>query len=317
LMTLREELRSIFGDQVSSKALIKHNRTYYQRACAGELKRAGAKSWDLRSEPGSVTQAPAPTTKTTSSYEEIEKRFSMLGILGDAVVDGNVNALMVAGAPGVGKTYELERKLEQSLNENKITSYVSMKGTVSAIVLYKTLYKNKDKGQVIVLDDVDRIYGDEEAMNILKAALDSSVVRKVSWMKASRFLEEDGIPNSFEYEGQVVFITNVNPDRIIAKEGRMSPHMNALVSRSVFLDLCIHEADEILMRIEQVLLKSTLKDDLNIDDVQASMILDWMKSKSKMLRSVSIRTVLQVAGFLKTSPENWVDIAEATLVKRF
>lgn len=316
-MTLREELRSIFGDQVSSKALIKHNREYYQRACAGELKRAGSKSWDLRVEPGYVTQAPTAAIKTTSSYEEIEKRFSMLGILGDAVVDGNVNALMVAGAPGVGKTYELERKLEQSLNNNKITSYVSVKGTVSAIVLYKTLYENKDKGQVIVLDDVDRIYGDEEAMNILKAALDSSVVRKVSWMKASRFLEEDGIPNSFEYEGQVVFITNVNPDRIIAKEGRMSPHMNALVSRSVFLDLCIHEADEILMRIEQVLLKSTLKDDLNIDDVQASMILDWMKSKSKMLRSVSIRTVLQVAGFLKTSPENWVDIAEATLVKRF
>jgi hypothetical protein len=316
-MTLREELRNIFGDYVSSKRLIQYNRDYYRRACAGELTRSTPKSWDLREPNGKTAPTQVTVSVPKNTYAEIEKRFSMLNILGDAIVKGNMNALMVAGAPGVGKTYELEKKLEKAMNDNSITSYVSIKGTVSAIELYKTQYENKNRGQVIVLDDVDRIYGDEEAMNILKAALDSSVVRKVCWMKASRFLEEDGIPNSFEYEGQVVFITNVNPDRIIAKEGRMSPHMNALVSRSVFLDLCIHEADEILMRIEQVLLKSTLKDDLNIDDVQASMILDWMKSKSKMLRSVSIRTVLQVAGFLKTSPENWVDIAEATLVKRF
>lgn len=314
-MSLRAQLREIFGDTVSSRALIKHNRSYYDRACQGELTRCSSKTWDLR-EPNVVSKKTV-IAPVTDKYQEISKRFSMLQILGNAVVEGNVNALMVAGAPGVGKTYELEHKLEQSVKKKKIESYVSIKGTISAIILYKTLYENKEKGKVILLDDVDRIYGDEEAMNILKAALDSSVVRKVSWCKNSRFLQDEGIPNEFEYSGQVVFITNVNPDKIIAKEGRMSPHMNALISRSVFLDLCIHEADEIMMRIEQVMLNSTLKDDLQISETQAHMIIDWMKNKSSQLRSVSIRTVLQIAGFVKTVPNEWENIAEATLIKRY
>ena len=169
----------------------------------------------------------------------------------------------------------------------------------------------------MLLDDVDRIFGDEEAMNILKAALDSSVVRKVCWGKNSRFLDDEGIPNSFEYSGQVVFITNTNPDKIIAKEGRMSPHMNALISRCVFLDLCIHEPSEIIVRIEQVIKNSTLLNDIDLSEAESKILVNWMKLHTQQLRSVSIRTVLQLAGFIKTSPESWEDLAYATLVKMF
>lgn len=313
---VKEELRKVFGNSVSSTMLARYNRSYYERACAGELTRISAKTWDLRSNTTQVEQA-VETQPTVDKYSEIFKRFGMLQTLGEAVVQGNMNSLMVAGAPGVGKTYELERRLEAAINKKDIESFVSIKGTISALILYKTLYENKEKGQVVLLDDVDRIFGDEEAMNILKAALDSSVVRKVCWGKNSRFLQDEGIPNEFSYSGQVIFITNTNPDKVIAKEGRMSPHMNALISRCVFLDLCIHEPSEILMRIEQVMKNSTILDDLNLDDTQADMILNWMRLHTNSLRSVSIRTVLQLAGFVKTSPTEWEDIATATLIKRF
>lgn len=312
-----DELRKKFGDRVSSTMLIRHNRSYYERACAGELTRVGAKTWSLVEH---NTNVPSPVKATVvvpeDKYAEIEKRFSMLGILGEAVVQGNVNSLMVAGAPGVGKTYELERRLENSLNNGDIQSYESIKGTISALILYKKLYENKDKGQVVLLDDVDRIFGDEEAMNILKAALDSSVVRKVCWSKNSRFLQDEGVPNSFDYSGQVIFITNTNPDRVIAKDGRMSPHMNALISRCVFLDLCIHDSNEILIRIEQVIKNSTLLNDIDITGDQATTLLDWMRKNVNRLRSVSIRTVLQLASFIKTVPDNWEDIAISTLIRR-
>lgn len=319
---MKEELRSLFGDSVSSKRLIKHNREYYNRACSGELTRIGPKTWDLRSSTNSnVVQVMEPSKATVriskDRYDEIAKRFSMLKILGNGVVSGNIRALIVAGAPGVGKTYELQLLLDEALNKQMIHSSVEVKGTLSAIVLYKTLYENKDKGQVIVLDDVDRIYGDEESMNILKAALDSSVTRTISWGKASRFLEDEGIPNKFEYCGQVIFITNVNIDKVIAKEGRMSPHLSALVSRSTFLDLCIHEADEIIMRIEQVLKGSDLISNLQLLDEQVDSIIHWLKVNSSKLRSVSIRTVLQLASLIKTTPNQWEDIAEATLIKRY
>lgn len=313
---MKEELRKVFGDTVSSRLLIRYNRSYFDRACKGELKRYSAKTWDLRD--NDTQEKPiskvTPKIDLKNVYQEIEKRFGMLDILGESVVQGNMNALMVAGAPGVGKTYSLEKKLEHSLASGRIQKYVSLKGAISAVYLYKTLYENKEKGNILVLDDVD-VFGDEETLNILKAALDSSITRNVSWSKNSRFLEDEGVPAKFEYKGQVVFITNVNPDKIIAKGSRMSPHMNALVSRSVFLDLCIHEPAEILMRIKQVMEKSTLKDDLMINDEQADEIVEWMTTRVDRLRSVSIRTVLQISGFIKTAPENWMDIAEATLVK--
>ena len=312
---MKEELRKHFGDTVSSTALARYNRSYYDRACQGELTRCSPKTWDLSTPSKKQVSKPIKQILNEDRYVEIQKRFSMLNILGDAIIQGNMNALMVAGAPGVGKTFELERALEKAEKNKNIQSYVSIKGTISALILYKTLFENKDKGQIILLDDVDRIYGDEEAMNILKAALDSSVIRKVTWGKNSRFLQDEDVPNTFEYYGQVVFITNVDPDRIIAKDSRMSPHMNALISRSVFLDLCIHEPREIFMRIDQVLKYSTLKEDLNIDENQSSLIIEWMKKHIDRLRSVSIRTVLQLAGFIKTAPNDWEDIAKATLVK--
>ena len=91
----------MFGDSVSSKKLIQHNRSYYERACNGELTRISAKTWDLRetSTTPTVTAKPIHVDKaiTQDRYTEIAKRFSMLKILGNGVVEGNIRTLIVTG----------------------------------------------------------------------------------------------------------------------------------------------------------------------------------------------------------------------------
>lgn len=323
-----EELRSVFGDSVSSVALKRYNADYYERAVNGELQRGDGRSW-LLSEyvkptvnhalreitPVLNTIVPNVARSVKEVADEIRNRFSMLQVLGNGVIAGNVTALMVSGAPGVGKTYELENKLQDAVNLRKINSFVTIKGSISPIGLYRTLYENREKSQIILLDDIDKVFADEETMNILKAALDSSVKRVVSWCKNSRFLEEQDIPNSFEYRGQVIFITNVDIDKQIAKESKMSAHMAALVSRSVFLDLCIHDPKEIMIRVEQVMAESTLREDLKLNETQAVEIIDWMQHNITALRSVSIRSVVQLASFVRTTDE-WKNIAKATMLRR-
>lgn len=307
---MKAELRKIFGSTVTTHDLWSHNKKYLERARQGELKQVKRGVWDLTGEESPVVLQMQPKIDA----EVIRQRFEVMGMLADGVADKNIRSLIIAGAPGVGKTFELEKKLKQAERSGKIISMTSLKGSISAIGLYQTLWNNKDAGQVILLDDIDTVFDNEEALNLLKAALDTGKRRSVSWQKASRFLKENDIPNSFDYCGQIVFISNLDPDKIIAKGGRLAPHMAALISRSVFLDLCIHDNESIMIRVEQVLTDSTLAEDLDLNGEEVEAIVDFMKSNVMRLRQVSIRTVIQLASFIKTT-EDWLQIATATMLK--
>lgn len=301
------ELRAQFGSEVTSHQL----NTVGMQHLKSKLIPISRVRFRIPDEVGVQTEIQE---SVVVNKEQIRKRFKMLGLLGDGVISGNVRSLIVTGSAGVGKTYELERRLERAVSNDQISSFESLKGSISAIGLFKQLYTNREKGQVLLLDDIDAVFHDDESLNLLKAALDTSVRRVVSWNKASRFLEDEDIPNSFEYEGQIIFITNVDMDKQIDKGSRLAPHMSALVSRSVFLDLKIHEPKAIMVRVEQILEESEMKDNLGIADSEADEIVDWMHENIEKLRSVSLRTVIQLASFIKTS-DNWQDIAECTLLR--
>ena len=316
LMTpaILKELQDHFGTPtVTSGELYAYNPKYMAEARKGGLKLVSRGVWSL--DAPKAKKAPKENAKDQAAKSElIKERFEVLGVLADGVASNNIRSLIVAGAPGVGKTFTLEAKLAIAEKKKKITSVVSIKGSISPIGLYVQLFENREKGQVIVLDDIDSVFGDEEAMNLLKGALDTTQKRRISWAKASAFLRDQDIPNSFDYDGQIVFITNTDPDAVIAKGGKLAPHMAALLSRSVFLDLCIHDNKSIMIRVEQVLAESTMLSDLNVSKGHAAEILGWMNANLDSLRSVSLRTVIQLASFIKTS-NNWQALASATMLK--
>lgn len=281
----------------------------------GGLVSAGRGKWMIGDVAAKAESAkPVSKVDLKEKADKIKERFDVLSLLGDGVADKNIRALIVAGAPGVGKTHTLDAKLTAAERAGKIRSLITIKGSISPIGLYVTLFENREAGCVIMLDDIDSVFGDEEAMNLLKGALDTTKTRRISWAKASSFLRDQDIPNSFDYNGQIVFITNTDPDAVIAKGGKMAPHMAALLSRSVFLDLCIHDPKSIMIRVEQVLGESSMLADLDLSKAQAAEILGWMTKNLGQLRTVSLRTVIQLASFMKTAP-NWQSLASATMMK--
>jgi hypothetical protein len=56
-----------------------------------------------------------------------------------------------------------------------------LSGKASPIKIYETLFMYRDGG-LVVFDDLDSMWGNEDATNILKAALDTSPVREISWV---------------------------------------------------------------------------------------------------------------------------------------
>lgn len=265
------------------------------------------------------TQVPAIAKMVAPEIIEagtrIKKMFGVLTQLGQGVVDGNIRAMIVSGAPGVGKTYILDNILSKAVESEDIISYLQIKGSTSAASLYQTLWENKEDGQVIVLDDCDSVFTDLESLNLLKAALDSGKTRRVTWNKMSRWLEKEDIPNQFEYNGAIVFITNIDMVSEIDAEKKLSPHFKALVSRCIYLDLGIHTQNEIFARVWQIASEDQFLVDNEITETQRYEMIMWLNQCYTGVRVLSIRTLLQLANLIKTS-DDWGYVAAITLLRK-
>lgn len=241
----------------------------------------------------------------------IRQRFEMLEMFTEGFLAGHIKSLVISGAAGIGKTYNLQKDLEASGN-----TFIKITGAISGIGMYKTLYEYSDENSIIMFDDAD-VFKDEEAIDILKGALDSSSKREVSWLKASKYLEENGIPNQFEFKGRIVFITNKNIEKIIV-EGKSSitEHIRALASRSTFLNLAIHSVKEINMLIKIVLIEqSGMREANDITLEQALEITEFFDANLDNLRMLSLREVLDCVSYMRTSPDRWKTMASVALFK--
>ena len=243
----------------------------------------------------------------------IKHTFAVLNKVSQGVINGHIRSVIVSGAAGCGKTYTLETALVEAEAADKIR-YQSVKGAMSAIGLYRQLFECSEPGNVLVIDDCDSIFGDLDALNLLKAALDTGKHRKVHWNKESRILDGEGVPRTFEFNGAVAFITNIDFTAEIEAEKKMTPHYKALLSRCLYIDLGIHNKREVLVRIGQVVYSSEFLNDNDLRKEQAANMMKWLTANLNRVRTLSIRTILQLASLVK-SDKDWEGMANTVMLR--
>lgn len=246
---------------------------------------------------------------------EISKRFRVMNTILKGVVGGDIPSVIISGAPGCGKSYTVEELSNRAQLDGELNKVQHVKGKMSAFALFLALWENRDKGDLLVLDDADSIFEDQDAFNILKAALDSGARRTVHWATMNSYMQENDIPQHFEYRGAVIFLTNKDFNREIDRNSRMSPHFKALVSRCGYLDLKVHQPNEILIRVKQVVKESDLMYNLGMPDDKADEIIEWIDQNVDRMREVSIRTINKLAGYVKSCGDEWKDMAEVMMLK--
>ena len=249
--------------------------------------------------------------------ERLRERFDMLGDMTKAVKKGDVRAMIVSGPPGVGKSFGVEKVLGKhdiiSTLGERPPKYEVVKGAMSAIGLYCKLYKHADKDNVLVFDDCDSIFADELSLNILKAALDSKKTRRIHWNTDSFKLRNEGVPDSFEFKGSAIFITNIKFDNVKSK--KLRDHLEALESRCHYIDLTIDTDREKMLRIKQIT-EDGMLNEYALGKTVEQEIVDFVDINKKKLRELSLRTVLKVADLAKAFPDKWEAMAENTVMKR-
>jgi hypothetical protein len=267
-----------------------------------------------------AAEAGAQATKVEETDEEIieriRERFDMLKDMTKAVKKGDVRAMIVSGPPGVGKSHGVEEVLDRYETVAALggaTKFEVVKGAMSPIGLYVKLFNYADKDNVIVFDDCDAVFEEPLALNILKAALDSKKKRTIHWNTDSFKLRNEGVPDSFEFKGSAIFITNLDFQDVKSK--KLKSHLEALESRCHYMDLTISTEREKMLRIRQVIQDGML-DTYKVSDEVKEEIIDFVDINKKRLRELSLRTVLKVADLAVAFPDRWEAMAENTVMKR-
>lgn len=240
----------------------------------------------------------------------IDNKFAVMDIMCRATAHGKNRALIVSGPAGIGKSHGVERAVTETLGK-----FAHIKGYVRATGLYKQLWENRNSNQTIVFDDADAIFDNETSLNILKAACDSCDTRRISWLSNSAMETEDGevIPSSFEFRGNMIFITNYDFQSMIERGNKLAPHLEAMKSRCHYIDIGIKSTRDYLVRIKQVVDEGML--DAIIDYTSQQTLVHYVNQNAENLQEISLRMVKKLADLMRIDSKNWKKLAEATCLK--
>jgi hypothetical protein len=282
-------------------------------APAARVDRPGVKSLEQIQ----VSDASVAHESDEEIVERLRSRFQVLQDMTQAVKAGTVRAMIVTGPPGVGKSFGVEEVLSRqdlfNTLGNKKPKYEIVKGAMSAIGLYSKLYEFSERGNVIVFDDCDSVLLDDLSLNILKAALDSSKKRTISWNTDSRMLRQEGVPDKFEFKAGAIFITNIKFENVRSK--KLQDHLAALESRCHYIDLQMDTDREKVLRIKQIT-EDGMLETYDFENDEKTEIVDYIVENRAKMRELSLRTVLKVADLRKSFPMSWKQMAEVTVQKR-
>lgn len=164
-------------------------------------------------------QERAKELKITAKDKFDAYKFKLDQLIGDRMT----RSLIVYGTGGIGKSYNLQKKLEEygkvgwdpelDLQASEY-DYVTITGSTSATDLYNRMYENPKK--LFVFDDCDSMWDDETMANLLKGALDTTGQNLISYANPKKLPDGTYPAKSFKFSGQCIFVSNLPREKFYA-----------------------------------------------------------------------------------------------------
>lgn len=285
-----------------------------------------------------INAAEPEGTKETDeeARDRIMLRYATMKRLAPKTIDGRLQSLIISGPPGLSKSWTIKHAIDASgrLRHDGMTDvggggpmevdgmktngwYDWISGGCSEVGLYRALW-NMRKGGVLVFDDCDGVYRDEDSINLLKIATDTTKERLVSWRKNATWLDDYGIDRTFDFKGTIIFLTNIDFERTIQQEGKMTEHYKAFIDRAAYLCLTVRTARDFMIVLNELaggkngFLRHA---PYNLDDKDIKTLFDFIGEHQRDFYNLSLRLVGQLAVQMKDDPEHWQSDAKATKMK--
>ena len=275
--------------KVGSKVIKSYSKKYVEKRLAAMV--------------GDIEQAIVVATEKQNRYG-INERFSFVEKLVNMVANNIQPSAIITGEGGLGKTFTVVKTLESNgfkdisdLSDFDIGAVINtrkcftmVKGFSTAKGLYRTLFENNRS--IIVFDDCDAVLKDPVALNLLKGALDSYGKRIISWNADMR---DDDLPRSFNFEGRVIFISNMNQDRID----------QAIRSRSMMIDLSM-SAEQKIDRMEYIAQSADFLPEFSLSHKKDA--LELIRELANEAKEISLRTLISVTK-IRSANKDWKEMA--------
>lgn len=246
---------------------------------------------------------------TTSDMRDSISKFSnMIEQLTTGVAQ-DAWSLLLIGEAGQGKT----QGVVDTLNKSDV-KWAGIKGSTSAIGIYKFFYEHKDH-DVIVIDDSDAVFESEEAGNILKAAMDTHPERRITWSKQNTNLQAMGIPSEYAMTARIIIITNKDLEYIDGRMSKAQRIMKPVVDRAPIFKTGLPnrdwEIEYLKMMFEQN--KIICFDERDMNKKARAEIMGFVVEHADTFGAISFRLLDKVCGFYKQMPDNWQTFSLMTL----
>lgn len=248
------------------------------------------------------------------AVQRIRETFELAERAAKGVKRGSIRGLIISGPAGIGKSYTIMEMLTEGnmmAESGSHRGWEVVKGWITPVSLYKKFYEYREKGDILVFDDTDCVWDNEASLNLMKAALDSSERRTLHWASESAALRAEDVPNSFDFEGSVIFITNRDFRKATPK---LQPHYDAMRSRCHYLDLEMSRSSDLFLRIKQIVGDGML-DSYRFDQNQITDIIDFVRENIHDLEELSLRMVKKIADAVQADPADWRPLVEATCTR--
>ena len=202
-----------------------------------------------------------------------------------AIKRGDINILTLLGSAGMGKTYTTLKDLK----EEKI-SYEYINSYATPLSFYKLLYKNRKK-DVIIFDDLMGV-SNPLVLSMLKAACwVSDGKRIVSYHSTSSKLDLEELPESFEFDTNVVLIFN-----------KPIQGYEPITNRGITINFNFNYLEKI-----------KIFEDLKVDAKIEEDVLDYIKLNcNDATKNLSVRTLVILSN-LKRSGSDFKSFAKEIL----
>jgi len=240
----------------------------------------------------------------------INKRFEFVEQMVGMVSKKTIASAIITGQGGLGKTHTVLKSLESAgyknvtdlaefevgtvLNASKC--YRIIKGFSTAKGLYRSLFDGN--GMVLVFDDCDSVLKDPVALNLLKGALDSYGERYINWNSDMR---EDDLPRSFKFTGSIVFISNMDLDRVD----------QAVRSRALCVDLSMTQAQKV-ERMETIIESPDFLEDFDLTYKRDAIA--FIKDHADKVSNLSLRTLISTVK-IRAEGGDWKQLAKYVMTQ--
>ena len=257
--------------------------------------------------------------------DQIIDKFNTVQAMTEMFVTGDsaINGLLVHGNAGLGKTHFVKKAFIETDSEESV-QYI--KGSsMSAAALYCILYANREKGDVVVLDDVDIIHkssGEISAiLDLFKGATEPTKGSRIlGWQRASanQLMRDNGVPMEFDFQGSIIWITNDSTEDIAKKA---KGHWTAISSRFRQVPAWLNDQEKLMYTLYLVEEINMLGKDCEAieggftEDVIKDTVA-YIRKNYRLFNDITPRVAIMIADLRSSYPTKWEVYADNQLISQ-